>query len=72
MFKKCTALWHEAHFEVKSVTLPFAHVDVEAKKRTTNMDVHLVKTSKFSLTRTWSAQNFANKDVVHLVKTIKI
>ena len=42
------------------------------KKRPTNMDVHLVKTSKFSLTRTWSAQNFANKDVVHLVKTIKI
>ena len=32
------------------ITLPSAHVDVEAKKRTTNMDVHLVKTSKFSLT----------------------
>ena len=27
-------------------TLPSAHVDVEAKKSTTNMDVHLVKTIK--------------------------
>ena len=57
---------------VSGDTLPFAHVDVEAKKRTTNMDVYLVKTSKFSLTRTWSAQNVANKNVVHFVKTIKI
>ena len=48
------------------------HVDVEAKKRRTNMDVYLVKTSEFSLTRTWYAQNVANKDVVHFVKTIKL
>ena len=41
MLKKCTQLWHEAHFEVKMVKNT---TDVEASLRVAGaMDMHLAK-----------------------------